>query len=122
MVGNWNRTRVVIAHGCGCRRVGPFVASDGDRGSDFNADYCWISMNGRRASVDARISVKGALGVVVLMISTSGFAQAAGAANGGGDDAASGSCTYGHDDRGGGPKAGEGRSLRAWQDEASDQQ
>ncbi|WP_244144705.1 BON domain-containing protein [Paraburkholderia hospita] len=33
-----------------------------------------------------------------------------------------GECTYGHDDRGGGPKAGEGCSLRAWQDEASDQQ
>jgi osmotically-inducible protein OsmY len=41
--------------------------------------------------VDARISVKAALGIVVLMLSTSGFAQAAGAANGGGDDAASGS-------------------------------
>ncbi|SEI28520.1 hypothetical protein SAMN05192544_11363 [Paraburkholderia hospita] len=41
--------------------------------------------------MDARISVKGALGIVVLMLSTSGFAQAAGAANGGGDDAASGS-------------------------------
>jgi hyperosmotically inducible periplasmic protein len=39
----------------------------------------------------AMISVKRALGIVVLMLSTSGFAQAAGEANGGGDAAASGS-------------------------------
>ena len=39
--------------------------------------------------MNAMVSVKKTLGIVVLMLSTSGFAQAAGAANGGGDGAAS---------------------------------
>ncbi|EIN01801.1 transport-associated protein [Paraburkholderia hospita] len=41
--------------------------------------------------MNAMVSVKRALGIVVLMFSTNGLAQAAGAANGGGDGAASGS-------------------------------
>ncbi|EIN01802.1 hypothetical protein WQE_07227 [Paraburkholderia hospita] len=43
--GNWNRTRGVIAPGRGCSRVDPFLASASERGSDFNAGYCRISMN-----------------------------------------------------------------------------
>jgi hypothetical protein len=45
MGGNWNLTQSMIWHGCSCIRVDPSVAFAGDRGSDFNADYCWISMN-----------------------------------------------------------------------------
>jgi hypothetical protein len=82
--GNWNRTRGVIAPGRGCSRLDPFLASAQRTCFRFQCrllldiyELTMCRIVRRRALMNAMVSVKRALGIVVLMLSTSGFAEVA---------------------------------------------